>query len=75
MQVRILGPVLYTVVGQKVIPLERIDPAKATKALQQLGYRDEAAWLIARGRLDRTQARRLGQKYGLIAREEVVLSL
>ena len=66
---------LYGVVGQRAVPVERIDPAKATAALQQLGYRDEAAWLIARGRLDRTQAARLGRKYGLIAREEVVPAL
>ena len=67
MQIRILGPMLYTVVGCTVVEVERIDPDRAEMALRSLGYRDEAAVLIAHHKLDTSAAIRLGQKYGLLA--------
>lgn len=68
-QLRILGPVIYGVVAGRSVEVTRIDPRAATRALRELGYRDECAVLVAHHKLDTPAAIRLGQKYGLIARE------
>ena len=66
MQLRILGPVIYTVVGRTRVEVDRIDPEKATQALRSMGYRDEAARLVAHHKLDTRAAIRLGREYGLL---------
>jgi hypothetical protein len=71
-QLRILGPVIYGVVGGHTVEVARIDPQTATRVLRELGYRDECAVLIAHHKLDTAAALRLGRRYGLIAAPEPI---
>ena len=65
-QLRLLGSVICTVVGGKVVAVAQIDEAAAAAVLTRLGHRPQIAILIAYGALDSAAARRLGAEIGLL---------